>query len=219
MKHSKSHRLWFHCTEGCFHNSIDTADSAEGGKQISPSPKARAHCWLQAVQARLLRGTVTVPFAGTQAPHGRPYLAVSCSVNWQPSCCKPIVTPSLTAYTMAVSVSAQDISAWQCLWTKYWLIGGKKQTNLSQYDKWWPSWALDPDFGERFYKEKKEEKFANSSKISYENIIIKCKTGGDREKDERAEVLSNLHIRFETKHSGSWKILSVTSAFFKRCRF
>lgn len=126
-------------TEECFHNSIYTADSAEGGKQASPSHKARAHCWLRAVQANMLRGTVTFPFTGTQVPHVRPYQAVSCSVNWQTTCCKPSMTPSLTAYTMAVSEPQHRLSLPGNVYdqsTKYWLTGGKKQINLSQYDKW-----------------------------------------------------------------------------------
>lgn len=78
--------------------------------------------------------------------------------------------------------------------TKYWLTGGRKQINLSQYDKWWSSWALGLDFGERFYKEKKEGKFSkNSSEISYENIIIKYKTGGiERKRKELKYFLISI---------------------------
>lgn len=104
-----------------------TASSAEGGKPTSPSHTARAHCWLWAVQANILRGTVTFPFPGTQVPPVRPYQAVSCSVNWQTRCCTCSLTPGLTAYTMAVAVSAQATSAWSCLWSKYKVLADRRK--------------------------------------------------------------------------------------------
>lgn len=174
----------FSAQRDAFHNSTDPADSAEGGKPTSPSHTARAHCWLWAVQANMLRGTVTFPFPGTQVPPVRPYQAVSCSDNWQTSCCTCSLTPGLTAYTMAVAVSAQATSAWSCLWSKYKVLADRRK----KANKPKPVWQVVVQLGSwpRFWekilqggKKKKEEKISeNSSKISYENIIIKCKTGG-----------------------------------------
>lgn len=120
MQPSKPHKLWLQCREGCFHNSIHTAASAEAGKQSNPSHKARAHCWLRAVQANMLRGTVTFP-----VPPMRTYQAVSCSVSCKPSCCTQRDPKFSCLHYGSVSL-AQAISAWECLWSKYRVLADRR---------------------------------------------------------------------------------------------